>query len=59
MEETALKNFRLRILTFLGFFIFDLSNCLGAYTPFTKTKNSLGPSLRIRVEKNLPKFSVS
>lgn len=59
MEETALKNSRLRTLTFLGFLIFDLSNCFSAYTPFTKTKNSLGPSLRIRVEKNLPKFSVS
>ena len=59
MEETVLKNSKLRIFTFLGCLIFDLSNCFSAYTPFPKTKDSLGPSLRIRVEKNLPKFSVS
>ncbi|MBG08866.1 MAG: hypothetical protein CME68_08920 [Halobacteriovoraceae bacterium] len=59
MEESVFKNLRFRTITFLIYLIFDLSNSFSAYTPFPKSKSTLGPSLRIRVEKNLPKFSVS
>ena len=59
MEEILLKNIRYQITTILTYLFFDLSICFSAFTPFPKPTDTLGPSLRIRVEKNLPKFSVS